>query len=296
MGHGLTESVAFCADAGPGQGLGHIVRSSAVANALRVRGIKPRTAALGASAPTTVDGIDWAPAETPPNAEVVVLDSYTVDARAVGDARLVLMHDAATAPASAALVVAPSDPGESTAERLCGMRFACLRPAFWGLPVRSVQSDVTQVLVTTGGGDPGGTGRALAATARDALPRAKVQLVVGPHAEHEPLEGVEPLRANPLVDALLRADVVVCGGGQTMLEAAACGTPCVALVLAENQRAQATALASEGAVELADVDTLGSAIGRLDHERRRALSERAQASVDGYGALRVAFRIAELAS
>ena len=39
--------------------------------------------------------------------------------------------------------------------------------------------------------------------------------------------------------AVARADVVVSAAGQTMLEAAACGTPCIALPLVDNQREQA---------------------------------------------------------
>jgi spore coat polysaccharide biosynthesis predicted glycosyltransferase SpsG len=291
----VSGSVAIAADGGPGQGLGHLVRSSAVATALRARGIEAQAFALGAVEALEIDGVDWTPAAEPPAANLLVLDSYVVDPVSVDAVQVVLMHDAAEASPDVALVVAPSDPSEPSDKRLSGLRFACLRPAFWGLPKRKLDGEIRRVLVTTGGGDPGGVARTLAETARDTLPDAAVRLVLGPHAEAEAPEGVEIVRANPLLGPLLEADLIISGGGQTMLEAAACGTPCVALVLAENQRTQATAMANTGAVLLTEMDGLAEAIGRLDLERRHALSERGQSLVDGYGALRVAFRIAELA-
>ena len=85
-----------------------------------------------------------------------------------------------------------------------------------------------------------------------------------------------------------------------MLEAAAAGTPCMAFPLAANQRAQVERLAEQGGVRLVDppdqseiaaaaVELAGSV------EARRELSLNGQRTVDGYGALRVAFHVARLA-
>ena len=92
-----------------------------------------------------------------------------------------------------------------------------------------------------------------------------------------------------------------CGAAaRTMLEAAACGTPCLALPLAENQLPQATLLAEGGAVQVVapSVDAVLAAVSRLrlDLEACRELSRKAQLAVDGYGALRVAFHLQRLLS
>ena len=82
-----------------------------------------------------------------------------------------------------------------------------------------------------------------------------------------------------------------------MLESAACGTPCIALVLAENQRAQALALGSTGAVTVLDppgADGVLAALRQLDLTARNELSRRAQEAVDGFGALRIAAAIEAL--
>jgi spore coat polysaccharide biosynthesis predicted glycosyltransferase SpsG len=102
-----------------------------------------------------------------------------------------------------------------------------------------------------------------------------------------------------LLEPLLAADIVVSAAGQTMLEAAACGTPCVALPLAHNQREQAVRLANLGAVRLVDPPepvTVVAAVGELaaDTEAQLSLSRTSQRAVDGYGAVRVAFHIARL--
>ena len=87
------------------------------------------------------------------------------------------------------------------------------------------------------------------------------------------------------------------GAGQTMLEAAAAGTPTIAIPVAVNQRRQAARLAALGGVVLAEPDALVDEVETLarDVERRRALSRTAQEVVDGQGARRVAALVEELA-
>ena len=82
-----------------------------------------------------------------------------------------------------------------------------------------------------------------------------------------------------------------------MLEAAACGTPCLTLVLVENQLEQALRLVSSGAaalVEPADLDGTLRAIREMDDDARQEQSRRAQQVIDGYGALRIAFHVRAL--
>ena len=99
-----------------------------------------------------------------------------------------------------------------------------------------------------------------------------------------------------LLDLLLAADLVVCAGGQTMLEAAAAGAPCIAVPLVENQVDQVRRLADAGGVRLAARGDVAGAVSELagEYAARRALSERGQREVDGFGALRVAYAIAAL--
>ena len=105
---------------------------------------------------------------------------------------------------------------------------------------------------------------------------ATVVAVRGPYAKGDPPNEVEVLDApESLAEVLLKADIAVVGAGQTMLEAAAAGTPTVSIVLVDNQRRQAEGLAALEAVVLADPRSLASeVVARFLRFRAEAPTER----------------------
>ncbi len=303
--------VLVVADAGADAGLGHIARCSAIAVALRTRGLHCRCLAVGTDIPPRAV-IAWEPvanaeALTRLNPRLLLLDTYRLDATAVrartGARRLAAMHDEGPLLEEADLIIT-SDPRVmgASANVVGGPELSPLGPRFWGLPEPPDPAEhVRRVLVTTGGGDPGGYAVAIARTVHDALADAKVTLVRGPHAAFaDPEGGIAVLDRPPsLLEHLLSADMVVTAGGNTALEAAAVGIPTVTLVLAENQRAITGALAAGGATDLLDpapLAELGNAVRTLavDRELRRERVRRGREIVDGYGALRAAFVLAGL--
>ena len=147
--------------------------------------------------------------------------------------------------------------------------------------------------MTTGGGDPGSAGLHIASAARKTAPEAEVALVRGPYAHPGVPDGIAAIvTPDSLVDELLRADVVVSGAGQTMLEACASGAPCIAVPLADDQREQGNRAASLGAVMYVGPEEVPRALDELsDAGARRRLGDAARRAVDGQGALRVAERI-----
>jgi UDP-2,4-diacetamido-2,4,6-trideoxy-beta-L-altropyranose hydrolase len=294
------------ADAGPAAGLGHLSRTSAVAVALRSRDIDVRCLAWGADTAFEKDGLVWEPlarSEQPPTGAVTVLDTYEAPAELVSSlaaqTRLALMHDR-DVPAEAALVTSTVGGGAPTgALRLDGLRYACLRPSFWGVAERHAPEAVRRILIATGGGDPTGAAADLAEAARSGAPGAEVAVLRGPYATGELPDGVVEVRPAPdLLGELLGSDLIITAGGQTLLEAAAAGTPAIAVVLAENQRSQAEAVAGGGAAVLADPGpAVAAAVSELaaDRDRRAALALSGQELIDGFGALRVGFHVARLA-
>ena len=290
------------ADAGEGAGLGHMSRSGAVAIALRrLRVGDVPCFGLEARRPLELDGQVWVPLRSLhelPIPSVLVLDSYRVPVHTVQglarDLRLVLMHDLLPVPDQTALVLSlDTDAGPQAID---GLRDACLRPPFWDVPARSHRERLERVLVTTGGGDPGGAGLRIARAARNTAPEAEVALVRGPYADPGAPEGITAIvTPDSLVDELLRADVVVSGAGQTMLEACASGAPCIAVPLADDQREQGNRAASLSAVVYVEPEEVPGALDELrDADARRRLGVAARRAVDGQGALRVAERIGHL--
>jgi spore coat polysaccharide biosynthesis predicted glycosyltransferase SpsG len=284
-------TVTVLAAAGPRAGLGHLSRAGAVAAALRAQGHRSDTYVLGDAA-VEHDGIAWAPlgdrAAAPGDGPLLV-DAYGADLAALGAGRPVatFWDGRGAPPAGVALALTLAGPE--------GAALACLRPMFWGVAARPVAERARRVLITTGGGAAGGVAE-LAAAVRAAAPEAEVAAVLGPYATEELPGDVTLVRAPPrMVDVLRAADVVVTAAGQTMLETLCAGTPCVALAVAENQRAQ-LALAG-AAVRAADgARDAGAAVAALlgDGAERARLARAGRALVDGFGALRVAARVAAL--
>jgi hypothetical protein len=217
-------------------------------------------------------------------ADAIVLDSYRSPTVIPGSIPIAVMYDGGSWPDDADLVLDGAVPAN-----------ICLRPEFWDLPPREI-GRVGSVLVAAGAG--GEQSVAFAGAVRTVLPSSRIVLVRGPYSTSEPPEGVEVAQAPDSLAVLLRdADLAVLAAGQTMLEAAAAGTPTVAVVVVENQRRQAERLAELGAVVLAEERSVSAEVAALalDHERRRALSKTAQETVDGQGARRIAALVEQLA-
>ena len=307
----MSSPVVFVADAGEEAGLGHISRSSAIAVALECRGIATLCFAFGAKDAMTRDGVRWLPLDSADLLDsainVLVIDSYRLGHEdlpaAVSQSRRVVMHDHGGPPEDAALVVSTTKVGgPARGMVLGGFAYAALRPGFWGLPARVLDGGVHRVLVSTGSGHFHALGVDLAQALATALPTAAVSLVRGPYEESKVRGEVETIDApESLLEPLLAAELAVTAGGQTMLEAAATGTPCIALPLVDNQRPQVEQLGDLGAVRVVDppgaAETAAAALRLVDDpEARQTLSRCGQQTVDGYGALRVAFEIAQLAA
>jgi UDP-2,4-diacetamido-2,4,6-trideoxy-beta-L-altropyranose hydrolase len=308
----LSHAVTLVADAGEEAGLGHVSRSSAVAAALTSRGTTARCLAFGAPSTLQRHGVVWQPLDRPeelgdlPSETVLLLDSYRLARDAVGpladSVQLAVMHDYGEPPEGAALVISAGTRASAADPRqLCGPAYACLGPTFWGLPRRQLGSSVDRVLIATGSGDSGGLGAELAAGIQEELPGARVAIVQAPNAGSGVPQGVEPITSpDSLAEELLASEVAITAAGVTMLEAAATGTPCIAMPVAENQRAQAETLADSGAVRLAAPSSAEVAHSLRElaasADLREDMSRRGQDAIDGYGALRVAFQIASLAA
>jgi UDP-2,4-diacetamido-2,4,6-trideoxy-beta-L-altropyranose hydrolase len=305
MGEALSRSgeILVAADAGPDAGLGHVSRSGAIAASLVEGGHRVRCLGLGATVPLARDGIEWDPAERPPRwPGVMLLDSYQLDPASIADpvTTLAIVHDGDEVPVEVALAISVNDP---TAPRppgvrvLAGPEFASLRPQFRDVPEPTIPDRVERVLVTTGGGDIAAPVGTVTAAVRERL-SAHLTAVVGPYGTDDAVQAHETLTApESLLPALVEADLVVCAAGQTMLEALACGTPCVAIPFVDNQRRQAQMLAERRAVVVAEsIDHAADLAGELaeDAEERRRLSTEGRRTIDGRGAERAAAAVAAL--
>jgi hypothetical protein len=246
------------ADAAGHVGMGHVARCTGVACALGERGTEVRCLGFEGEEAFELDGVTWEPLSEPTPADLV--DSYLCHPGEFG--AWAAFVDEGDAPAGVRVVIGP--------DGLAPPKYACLRRPYWAPPERAAGVEVGRVVVTLGAAT---SAAALADRVEAVLPGAAVRR---PH-------GLTTLRGE-----LEAADLVVCGAGQTMLEALATARPVVAVVTAENQRAQAEAV--EGAALVADAHGAPQVAAELaaDRDRRARLTKRAGEAVDGRGAHRVA--------
>jgi spore coat polysaccharide biosynthesis predicted glycosyltransferase SpsG len=242
-------------------------------------------------------------------AELVLVDDYDVSGDALTALRDVALVAAIDDLANRSLAIdlvingalgastLPYSRGPTTTW-LLGEQYSLLRADFVAVP-RRVAKPVSRVLVILGGTDPRGwTSRVVEAVVR-ALPETTIDAVVGPLAPepHISAPNVVVRRAPADLPAIMKAvDLAVSGGGQTLFELAACGTPTIAIEIADNQRPQLDALVKGGVLLQSDVSSIGAAAAKLalDAEMRQHLADRAQALIDGRGAERVADTMLDL--
>lgn len=296
--------VLLVADAAADVGLGHLQRSSVLAGALRDRGVATRCLGLAAEFPTEHEGVEWEPVADPQalareasSFGASFVDSYSMSrdvlSAIAAASALVVIQDVGEPPADAELVVYPSDPAPSGRRRLNGPEYALVSARFSALSPREPSATVETILVTTGAGDPGGRAAELALTARQSLPDAGVLLLVGPQGAVQAPPGIEAVGpVDDLADLLKDVDLVVCGGGGTMVEVCAAGIPAAVTVLAPNQEPIVELLAAAGAVARLDRgEPLEVLDGLADRGPRAALMRTARAVIDGRGPARVAAAI-----
>lgn len=331
----MTRRVLLAPDARRRAGLGHLQRCLALAAALRKEGMACTFAT--AASPEAVERIraagfpfltlsGEAPGGGPgpwlqPAWDDVVVDGYawrSEDIAAVQrvGARVVHIDDLAAFATRAEVVVNPgvgASPAayDATASRLLlGPTYALLRDEYWALPRRTYRPSVEQALLVMGGADGAGLLPKLLPALTYGLPGTEVVAVCGPAATSRPAvaEAVAGTPRCRLVDApgslrdlLLEADLVVTAAGQTLHEAAATGTPAVAVQVAANQAAHLAGFARAGVVEPvvagpeSFVDDVAAAARRLagDRRARERMGGAGRSLVDGRGALRVAAVLAE---
>jgi UDP-2,4-diacetamido-2,4,6-trideoxy-beta-L-altropyranose hydrolase len=190
---------------------------------------------------------------------------------------------------------------------LLGPRFAVLRDEFrtWSDPRPPAPRRARRILVTFGGSDPDNVSALVVAGLAHVPGPLDVVLLAGTANPHgEALAAVAAACPHPVelvVDAhdmarrLAWADLAIASAGGTSWELARMGTPHLAIVIADNQRPAARALARDGiALSLgwhADLDpgTIADAAAALvdDAGRRAELSRRGQLLIDSHGVTRV---------
>lgn len=196
---------------------------------------------------------------------------------------------------------------------LLGLKYNLIRDEFKNLPERIINRDVKEIMITTGGSDPLNLSLRLAGIIlSDAeLKKIVINIVVGSGFIN--VDSIRELckkntnivlheNVSRMSEIMLKSDIAISAGGSTLYELCACGTPTLAIVIADNQREVADMLSAEGYIinlgwsdKLTDEELLKRL--RLlcgDYEKRASLSPKVQKLVDGEGVRRIVGEIMKI--
>ncbi len=327
--------ILFVVDAGPQVGGGHVMRSLTLARTLEAQGasfafLGPPAAhevldafAPGAARLTAPSNLaaDLSAAAAREPFDAIAFDHYglaAADHAAMARGKPVLViDDLADRPLGADLVL---DPGPArraadyegltseTTRLLLGPTFAPVRPEFAALREPALAwrgQSVHRILVSMGLTDVGGITARVVERLRPRIGDVGIDIVIGAAAPSVP--GLTRVaRRDPrlmlhvdtahMARLTAEADIGIGASGSSTWERCVVGLPSVMVILAENQRPAALALAEHEAALVVDAadprfeDTLDRALFRLLHDDalRRRLAARSAEICDGLGAGRTA--------
>lgn len=195
---------------------------------------------------------------------------------------------------------------------LLGSEYALLRPEFCMASSKNVGKDVERILLTFGAGNSTQLVDQIILMLQQVKGSFSLNVIDGPLSEGTKIdEGscIHPVRIirDPasMRDLMLDADFAISGGGQTLFELCATGTPIVAVQVAENQAMNLRGFQEEGALWFAgsvEEERTPHNVVELtqklidDYPSRLNMSHAGQRTVDGKGAIRVSSVLAELLS
>jgi len=190
---------------------------------------------------------------------------------------------------------------------LLGPDMAPLRPGFASLRSEALarrlrEPGLQRILIAMGLTDLGSISARLVDLVRTVLPDIALDVVLGPQVASLPLlrrRAQTDSNLSLLVDIdnmaerMMAADLAIGAGGGTALERCVLGLPSIVIVLAENQRPAARAMARHGAVLTIEKpemlpETLPGLLRALTDRQLARMSDHAAALCDGRGASRIA--------
>lgn len=262
--------------------------------------------------------------------DILVIDSYNVNKEYFSTLKpyvdkLVYIDDINISPYPVDIVVNGNITGEYLGYEkydegqvlLLGPQYNMIRDEFRNLPRRFVRNNVDEIMITTGGADPFNlTGILLVILLmEEEFRHIRFNVLVGSGFTNcEYLDDLSKYYDNVFLFAntelsykfsnlihsdissiMLRSDLAISAGGSTLYELAACGTPALAVVLADNQEGIVRKMDELGYVislgwyNQLNKDLVLDKLRELkdDLQRRREMSAKGQKLVDGQGIERI---------
>lgn len=199
-------------------------------------------------------------------------------------------------------------PKNANLEYLLGTKYLPLRREFWDIPEKSVKRDVETVMVTFGGDDFRNMTPVVMEFLTNNYPKWYKKVIVGRGFKN--LNDIEKridkktdlifnADAKIMLDTMLKSDIAISAGGQTLYELARVGVPTVPILVAENQKGNVEGFIKNGFFDRyfkwSDHDIaekIGSYLKVLeDYETRKLISKKGRELIGGNGSRNIVEKI-----
>lgn len=129
-------------------------------------------------------------------------------------------------------------------EFLLGAKYIPIRKEFWNVQARTINKEVSSLLITFGGQDVRNLTPRILQSLNENFPSLRKNVVIGSGFKNK--EKIEALKNNyiefhyspdaeQMRDLMIESDIAVTAAGQTLYELAVTGTPTIAVAVADNQ-------------------------------------------------------------
>lgn len=176
-------------------------------------------------------------------------------------------------------------------ELMLGCDYVILREEFRNLHEKIINRNIEKIMITVGGSDNDNLTKKILQNISKL--NAKVYVVIGPgftninrlmkYKKYNVKVCVNPVMSELMMDC----DAAIASCGTTLFELAACGTPTIGIVAAENQKFAAKYMDKEGVIKYSSIENIFNTIKTLDYEKRYDMSIKGKKLVDGMGIKRI---------
>jgi UDP-2,4-diacetamido-2,4,6-trideoxy-beta-L-altropyranose hydrolase len=129
---------------------------------------------------------------------------------------------------------------------LLGNKYILLRKIFWEVPPKEIKNEIKDILVTFGGADPLSMVPKILRQLVNHFPKLTKEVVIGKSFQKQRIKALERIKDNnteliyypdaqKMKEIMLKSDVAISSGGQTIYELARVGLPTIAVATVNNQ-------------------------------------------------------------
>jgi UDP-2,4-diacetamido-2,4,6-trideoxy-beta-L-altropyranose hydrolase len=320
--------IVIITEGGKQIGFGHITRCVALGEAFEEKGIMPEFLVNGDEA---VEDLlkdkkylifNWIKEKDKlfkiiKAADIIIIDSYLAGKvlydkiSKMVNGRLVMIDDYNRIAYPKGIVVNPSIYGEDLdypkkegVVYLSGNDYTILRKEFWANSNKRIRESIESIMVTFGGNDTRNMTLRILQYLNKSYPQLTKKVIIGKgfknikeikKLQNSRTELIYYPNAKEMKQEMLKADIAISAGGQTLYELARIGVPTIAIAVVDNQLNNIKEWQRVGFIEYAgrweearSLDTLAKKIDLLmDRHRRQKKSKTGKQKVDGKGAKRI---------